>query len=62
MEKKLALYAAHGSRVVIVVRPEKRTIAFHHAGEVTTLAASGVVRVPGYDDLFLDADRLFEDL
>lgn len=62
LAEKIALYLAHGSRIVIVVYPEKREIAFHHAGGMEAFPASGKHRVPGYDDLILDADALFGDL
>jgi len=61
LAEKIALYLAHGSRVVIVVYPEKREIAFHHADGVKRFPASGKHHVPGYEDLILDADALFAD-
>jgi Uma2 family endonuclease len=61
LAEKSALYLAHGSRVVIVVYPEKREIAFHHVGGTALFPASGKLQVPGYDDLILDADALFND-
>jgi Uma2 family endonuclease len=59
--EKIALYLAHGSRIVIIVYPEKREIAFHHAGGVEIVHALGKRPVPGYDDLILDAEALFGD-
>jgi hypothetical protein len=64
--EKIALYLAHGGHLVIAVYPaessEKRRIAFHNAAGVTECAGSGVLRVPGYEDLVLDVDALFADL
>jgi Uma2 family endonuclease len=64
--EKVALYLAHGAQLVIVVypadAPEKRQIAFHGAAGVALFPASGVLCVPGYEDLVLDVDALFEDL
>lgn len=61
LEEKIALYLAHGSRVVMVVYPDHR-IVFHTASGATTHPAQGTLVVPGYDDLRLDADALFADL
>jgi Uma2 family endonuclease len=61
-DEKIAIYLAHGARVVIAVHPEERMIAFHHVGGSETFPAAGKLPVPGYDDLVLDADALFRDL
>ena len=62
LAEKIRLYLAYRSRVVIIVDPEKRTIAFHHADGQNVLPAQGKHAVPGYLDLILDADALFYDL
>jgi Uma2 family endonuclease len=61
LAEKIRLYLAYGSRVVILVDPKKRTIAFHHADEQSAFPAQGKLAVPGYPDLILDADALFYD-
>jgi Uma2 family endonuclease len=58
--EKVGLYLSNGTSVVIVIYPQERKIAFHERGCATLHSAQGVLAVPGYDDLFLDADVLFE--
>ena len=64
--EKVGLYLAHGARVVIAVYPaaslENRKIVVHGAAGSAVFPASGVLRVPGYEDLVLDVDALFADL
>jgi hypothetical protein len=54
------LYLAHGTNVVIFVSPEDGTITFHREGKTECVPAKGLLPVPGYGDLVLDADALFD--
>ena len=62
LEEKIVLYFAHGAKLVMVLYPKKRTIAFHSPRGCEVVDARGSVVVPGYDDLILDADALFRDV
>jgi Uma2 family endonuclease len=62
LQEKIDLYLSHGTSVVIVVYPSERKIAFHRVAGAETHPAFGLLAVPGYDDLTLDADGLFENL
>ncbi|HTV72431.1 MAG TPA: Uma2 family endonuclease [Candidatus Acidoferrales bacterium] len=62
LREKIELFLSNGTTVVIVVYPQERSVAFHERGRMTTQEAQGVLAVPGYDDLVLDADALFENV
>jgi Uma2 family endonuclease len=63
LEEKIALYFAYGAKLVMVVYPKKREIAFHSPGGACEVCeARGSLLVPGYEDLALDADALFRDV
>lgn len=61
LTKKIELYLRHGSIVVILVDPEKRTIAFHERDGSKTVEARGDVRVEAYADLVLSCEEIFRD-
>lgn len=62
LDEKTRLYLAHGTNVVILVCPEDRTITFRREDETQCVPAKGLLRVPGYGDLTLDADALFSEV
>jgi Uma2 family endonuclease len=60
---KVALYLGNGSQLVMLLHPKDRTIEFHVPSlEALTVSATGIVPCPGFDDLALDADKLFVDI
>jgi Uma2 family endonuclease len=60
--QKIGAYLSHGATVVIVVYPKTRNVVFHTQTGASTHQAVGALAVPGYDDLVLEADRLFSGL
>jgi Uma2 family endonuclease len=63
IEGKIALYLDNGCRLVMLVHPKRRTLAFHApAADPVVVAAAGVVSCPVYDKLALNTDVLFADL
>jgi Uma2 family endonuclease len=57
--EKIALYLAFGTRLVIVVDPEKRRVDFHERGTVRRFTADDVARSDVYVDLAIDLPKLF---
>ena len=62
LDQKIALYLQHGSLVVIVADPAKRTLTMHRTNGSISLDAQGRVAVAPYDDLVLDFDALFRGI
>jgi Uma2 family endonuclease len=61
LAKKVELYLRHGSVVVIVVDPERRTLTLHRADGSLTIEARGKVSIDPCPDLVLDFDEIFRD-
>ncbi len=59
LDEKVALYTSCGSRLVIVVDPQERTVAFYEAGRARRFAGDNVARSSAFDDLAIDLRSLF---
>jgi Uma2 family endonuclease len=62
LQEKIDPYLSNGTSVVIVVYAEERKLTIHRSTRVSVQPARGTLSVPGYGDLVLDADALFEGL
>jgi len=63
IEEKIVLYLANGSLLVMLVFPKRREFEFHRPAHAPlTVAASGTVTCPGFENLTLDADLLFASI
>ncbi|HEY9084518.1 MAG TPA: Uma2 family endonuclease [Candidatus Tyrphobacter sp.] len=61
LRQKIAIYLAHGSRLVVVVDPEKRSVTMHeHDREPRTFGSGESALSAEYADLRLDVNALFE--
>ncbi len=63
LEEKIALYLAHGSKLVAVVDPVRRSIVMHERGGTRTFAApDDAATCSAYPDFAVDLERLFRDV
>ncbi len=61
LQQKLVIYFAHGSRLVIVVDPEKHVVTMHERGGESRVFGIGDTAVTtAYADLSLDVTALFQ--
>ncbi len=64
LARKIALYLAHGARVVLVVRAEQRRVDVHRASvaSVEERLAHGAWPLAPFDGLVLDWDAIYEGI
>ena len=62
LEEKIEIYFAHGAKLVIVIDPEKSTIAMHEAGAIRAFGSGEIATSAAYPDLRLDVSDLLRPL
>jgi Uma2 family endonuclease len=62
LAEKIALYLRHGSRVVLTIDPDARTLTQHTAEGVATVEARGSIEIQEHAGLTIDADDLFANV
>ena len=60
--RKIELYLAHGSRVVLIVDPVNRTVTLHEREGSETFRSPEIATVTAYDDLRLDLAAIFDGI
>lgn len=62
LETKIGMYLGFGTKLVIVVDPDERTVTMHEAARTETYAEPHVATCAVYPDLQIDTTKLFDRL
>jgi Uma2 family endonuclease len=62
LNEKIAIYLANGSRLVIVVDPQSRTVEMHDKNEASRFSEPGIAASAAYGDLLIDISEIFARL
>ena len=62
LKTKIAMYLGFGTKLVVVVDPDNRSVTMHEAAEVRTFVEPQTATCAAYPDLRIDIAKLFERL